>query len=397
MPLRVGIAEYFSGSVPYLDDELLLEGYAMLKSTIDDFLATGVSVSTILHQSFRSLSELYSVKVLWSAEGSAFEHNLKLLSQSVDYILLIAPEYILPTLLEQISSAEFLNSSPDSIRAVSDKCRFAKRLAEVGLEAPKSACFEVDARASEIKAFCSEIGYPVAVKPAVGAGCEGLSIVEQEGVLEAAFKKARQISPEGKIVVQKWCKGLAASVSLIVSEDNIIPLSLNRQFIKVGSPNQASTYLGGVVPLPHQLTKKAFEAALKAVNAFKGLKGYVGVDLVLADKPLVLEVNPRITVSYIGLSRVLEGGVANLMIKMAAKSANSPLRLKGYVSFIKATLPPQSKVEHAKVLCSPIKRNGKRCFLMAKGDSYENSLQQLKADINLFQAKVDVNFDDLSA
>ncbi|MEM4297884.1 MAG: ATP-grasp domain-containing protein, partial [Nitrososphaerota archaeon] len=126
------------------------------------------------------------------------------------------------------------------------------------------------------------------------------------------------------------------------------------------------------------------------------LRGYVGIDLILADKPLVVEVNPRLTVSYIGLSRVLEGGVARLMIKRLSRSVNLPLQFKGYASFIKATLPPQSKVDSAQTICSPIKQNGKRCFLLAQGDSYEGSLRQLKASINLSQAKVDVELDDLS-
>lgn len=391
--MKVGIVEYFNGSAPYLDEELLLEGYAMLKSTVDDFLATGASVSTILDRRLKCGYGLDSVQVIWSSDSSEFERNLASLAQDVDYMLLIAPEYLLPTFLERLGSAESFNSSPDAIRLVSDKCLLAQKLVEAGVEVPESACFEgYDAA---VRSFCSDVGYPIAVKPVVGAGCEGLSIVKCEEDLEEALKRAQRSSPNGRVIVQRWCEGLAASVSLIVYEDGILPISLNRQIIKVGAPNQASTYLGGVVPLPHILTERSFEAASKAVSVFRGLKGYVGVDLVLADRPFVLEVNPRITVSYLGLSRVLEGGVARLMVKGSFRSVKHSLRFKGYSSFIKAKLP-QSAAElcGTQIIRSPL--GGRRCFILEQGDSYDDSLRRLKASINSLQAEVDVEVDGLS-
>lgn len=396
--MKVGIVEYFNGSAPYLDAELLLEGYAMLKSTIDDFLAAGLSVMTILDRRLDPCCRLGSAEVIWSSESNEFERKLTQLSQSVDYTLLIAPEYYLPTLLERLGSAESLNSTPESIRAVSDKCRLGMRLATAGLGVPEFACFDEGVKAAELKSFCMDIGYPVAVKPAAAAGCEGLSLVKHDGDLEAAYRKASRSDPNGKVMVQKWYEGMAASVSMIVFDDTILPLSLNRQLVSVCSPNQNSTYLGGVVPLPHRLAKEAFAVASKAVGAFRGLRGYVGLDLILTGtRPLVLEVNPRITVSYIGISRVLDGGVARLMIDEEHIRADSPLRFKGYASFIKATLPRLTKVDVNQAICSPLRSEKKRCFLLAEGDSYEVSLRILRHIISLLSAEVGVEVADLSA
>ncbi len=393
MRLKVGIVEYFNGSAPHLDAELLLEGYAMLKSIVCDFLALGASVKTILDRRLERCCELGSAEVVWSSGFGEFERELKILSQSVDYMLLIAPEHLLPTFLERLGSAESLNSSPDSIRAASDKCRLAQRLGEAGLDLPEYACFEADATLAEVRSFCMEAGYPVAVKPAVGAGCEGLSLVRCEEELEAAYRKACRIDPNGKVVVQKWCEGLAASVSLIVSDEAILPLSLNRQIVKVGAFNGNSAYLGGVVPLPHPLAEESFKAASKAVGAFKGLRGYVGVDVILADKVLVLEVNPRLTVSYLGLSRVLDGSVARLMVDREYMLSKRSIGFKGYVSFVKALLPSSAKVDGREVVCSPL--DAKRCFLLAQAGSYVDSLRRLKAIINSLGAEVEVA--DLSA
>jgi len=395
--MNVGVVEYFSASAPHLDAELLLEGYAMLESAVKDFIALGASVKTILNRKLKI--EFTSAEVVWCSDEGDFERKLASLSKSVDYLLLIAPEHILPTLLEGLDSVKLLNSTPASIREVSDKCRLTKRLAQIGLDVPESRCFEAGVDAEALKSASREIGYPVVVKPTMGAGCEGLSVVYGEEGLKAAYAKACRSDPSGSVIIQKWYEGVPASVSLIVSQHNIQPLSLNRQIIRIGTSRENSAYLGGVVPLPHHLSKEALTAASKAVAAFNGLRGYVGVDLVLIDrKPIVLEINPRLTVSYLGLSRVLEGGVARIMVDEAYMKTNQKPVFKGFASFIKASLPPIcSKVGGAEVIRSPFGRGVGRCFLLVQGASYEDSLRRLRDVISSCSAKVSVDLADLGA
>ena len=60
-------------------------------------------------------------------------------------------------------------------------------------------------------------------------------------------------------------------------------------------------------------------------RAIPGLWGYVGVDLVIGDNgPVVLEVNPRLTTSYIGLSRSIGHNVAELLLRLAADPGGLP-------------------------------------------------------------------------
>ena len=78
--------------------------------------------------------------------------------------------------------------------------------------------------------------------------------------------------------------------------------------------------------------------------AFSGLRGYVGVDLVLAeDKPFVVDVNPRLTTSYVGLSRVAGFNVAEAIVN-AVVNGKLPKasELKGYAYFSKVETPEPS-------------------------------------------------------
>src|SRR5205814_157736 len=63
------------------------------------------------------------------------------------------------------------------------------------------------------------------------------------------------------------------------------------------------SYRGGETPIDH--AEAARQLALAAVSSIEGLHGWVGVDLVIDDdeRPVIIEINPRPTTSYIGLRR----------------------------------------------------------------------------------------------
>ena len=76
------------------------------------------------------------------------------------------------------------------------------------------------------------------------------------------------------------------------------------------------SYRGGSTPFDHPLAEAAAVAAARTCAAIPGLRGYVGVDLVLTDSdPVVIEVNPRLTMSYLGVRAVLDENVAALALE----------------------------------------------------------------------------------
>ena len=84
-------------------------------------------------------------------------------------------------------------------------------------------------------------------------------------------------------------------------------------------------YLGGAVPLPAALNRRAQQLARRAVESVAGLFGYVGVDVGLAPSPeddVVIEINPRLTTSYVGLRRLARFNLADALL---AVTTGSPL------------------------------------------------------------------------
>src|SRR5262249_47993413 len=82
--------------------------------------------------------------------------------------------------------------------------------------------------------------------------------------------------------------------------------------------------LGGRVPARLQFPAAVQRAAAEACELVVGLKGYVGVDLIVPegapDLPVVVEINPRLTTSYSGYSALAsENPAARLLFPERAE------------------------------------------------------------------------------
>ena len=118
-------------------------------------------------------------------------------------------------------------------------------------------------------------------------------------------------------------------------------VTLNRQFVTLASPDGESTYDGGIVPFDHPLEKEALKAAETAVEAVNGLKGYAGIDMILTDEePVMIEVNPRLTTSYIGLKKAANFNVANAIADAVIRQKlPTNVQTRGYTFFSKVEVP----------------------------------------------------------
>jgi predicted ATP-grasp superfamily ATP-dependent carboligase len=78
-------------------------------------------------------------------------------------------------------------------------------------------------------------------------------------------------------------------------------------------------YLGGRAPLPADLAGRAISLATAAMAAVEGMLGYGGVDLVLGSDPSadrIIEINPRLTTSYVGLRLLADFNIAEMLLRV---------------------------------------------------------------------------------
>ncbi|WP_296880946.1 ATP-grasp domain-containing protein [uncultured Methanobrevibacter sp.] len=158
----------------------------------------------------------------------------------------------------------------------------------------------------------------IIIKPLIGVDCEDIVVIEDIDDLTLDLDKI--FVPGSRVIVQEFIEGTDVSVSLISDGKTAVPISLNEQFVEL--KDDKGTYLGGKLPFENKYKDEAFEIAKKAVESMEGLKGFVGVDLIInADEKDVysvylLEVNSRFTTPYVGLKEIACFNIGKTIVEL---------------------------------------------------------------------------------
>lgn len=217
-----------------------------------------------------------------------------------DAAWLIAPETngCLERLASQVLRRErsLLNCTPEAIRVAADKRETARCLAAVGI--PVVPCY------ATLKAVPADVEF-VVVKPNDGAGCIDTEVLRRD---DASHREA------GGTVYQPYVPGDARSLSVLCTAVGAELLCVNRQILE--RRGRALEFLGVDVDAMGDPAGEYAELARRIWHALPGLRGYVGVDFVQTDNgPVVIEINPRLTSAYVGMSRKLGCNVAGRIIE----------------------------------------------------------------------------------
>lgn len=290
--MKIAIYEYVSGggyAQQPIPAGLLAEGYAMLRSISFDFKAAGHEVTVLLDERISKLNPFitadFTVPIVYANEPKKFLSNI---SSVNDAIFIIAPEssQTLQNLVESIETNGkiCLNCTTQAIAKVSNKATLNQHLNITQITTPKTLIFnfndDIDKTAKQIN---QELTYPIVLKNLDGAGCSGMSIIKTPESLNSAIAKLQNNTNVPQFIVQNFINGLPASVSVISNGKKAVAVSLNKQQITLAQPTEESQYVGGCVPLEHLLSAKACSIAERLVESITGLRGYVGVDVVLSE------------------------------------------------------------------------------------------------------------------
>jgi len=160
------------------------------------------------------------------------------------------------------------------------------------------------------------------VKPRTGCGSEGVRIT--------SFVRA---GPDE--IVTRYHEGLHLSASFILGRDGFLPLTINRQLINF--EGDTMSYQGSQVPYNTPRADEIWEAAKKAALAL-GLRGYAGIDFVLGERPWAVDVNARPTTSIIGISRVMQEEIGELILQARFGGMPGKVTVEGEWTFRKTDL-----------------------------------------------------------
>ena len=288
---------------------LLGEGRAMIQSLAHDFAQLPDVQTVVLRDSTMPQLDFpgcHIIPVSADKERSILEQ----VSQTVDGVILIAPEFfnLLIQRVQWVTDAGGKLLSPDAafVQLTADKYHTSQLLSASGVPVPSGILLPDDTP------WPDWLTYPVVLKPRFGAGSQDTFLLHEPPPPEL------RLSLAGDFLVETFQPGLAASVSFLCGPAGNLALVPNQQRL---TEDGRFIYLGGILPLPPSLSQRAVQLASQALHALPAAMGYVGIDLVLgeaASQDVVMEINPRLTTSYIGLRAAYSQNLANAWLQVAS-------------------------------------------------------------------------------
>jgi predicted ATP-grasp superfamily ATP-dependent carboligase len=299
-----------------LPTSLAMEGRAMLTSLCQDLdQIEGVSVSILWDERLRPPDVPAAIRRLTTKTSEQVRSSFDRMLEEADATCVIAPELggQLYTLAQGVTQRGrcLLGSTPIGIELASDKWLLPRHLALHGIKAVPAMPFSDEILLREGLGERSFV-----VKPRRGAGSTDVFVISTDADLAALPGFSQEM------IATPWMDGVPASVLLLVNPSGApLPLLPSRQRL---SRDGRLKYLGGALPLDDEFAERATRLAERAVQAIPGLRGFVGVDLLLATREsagsqtpqedVVVEVNARVTTSYVGLRALARDNLARLWL-----------------------------------------------------------------------------------
>ncbi|MFM8953315.1 MAG: ATP-grasp domain-containing protein [Planctomycetaceae bacterium] len=298
-------------------DALAPEGRAMLQAIVADAVTGGGLEVAVLVAENLSLSLPTGVRVLPVATGRELD-TLVAASTAADAVLIVAPETdgILASRVAAVRAAGATVLAPPRafIEIASDKQATIQALAAAGVPVPAGRTLAAGERWPE--AFIR----PAVRKARDGTGGDGFVVVDRG--------TAPPHPVQQPVRIEAFVAGMAVGVSCLCGPRGVNPLPPLRQVFTTTS--SAVTYAGGeplsdrfLAARAEALARRAVDAVSRATGDVASAAGWIGVDLILGERSdgrgdRVLEINPRVTTSFVGHASGLSGGLVRAMLDAAA-------------------------------------------------------------------------------
>jgi len=306
-----------------LSQSLAAEGRAMLVALAADFDSTS-HYTHVLWDNRLGIFPSAAARIVSNDDSADEQALLAHCAHIVDWTIIIAPETdgVLAERCRWVESAggRLLGCSAALVELLSDKHRTVEHLAANDVPVPRGQTWDPGELPPSLPC-------PVVVKPRDGAGSQLTFLVEDIPALHELLA-GYEVSAR----IEKFIPSTPCSLSFLCGPRGCLPLVPCCQRIGFEqytdhSPQESARlrkieYLGGRHPLPAHLTQRAIDLARRAVKTLPEPIGYLGVDLILGDsddgsRDFVIEINPRLTTSYVGLRSASRLNLAQAMLDVA--------------------------------------------------------------------------------
>jgi len=318
LAIKVLVFEYITGgglSQEEIPASLAKEGMLMMQAIIDELTDNASIVITVLvDYRFKNIQLASNVNIVFVHEHQCVYQLLPSLLDIVDFIWPVAPEMdgelVKLTQLIEKKDVVLLNSSSAAITVCSDKLVTSNTLKEAGLDVIESMQWDQ---------FSQNYPAPWVIKSKYGVGCLDNYFIANK---EQLIKITKRIDNKKDYVIQPYIKGKVLSLSCLFKQGKAWLLCCNKQDVVINKGQfELKACIVNISDDNNDLYQKIID---QVASSIPGLFAYVGIDIILTENnvPMILEINPRLTTSYVGINQAIGYNVANAVIEM---TQNDPI------------------------------------------------------------------------
>lgn len=307
--VKILVFEYITGggfNKQELPDSLAGEGSLMLYALLENLIQlNSLEVTVMLDWRLNETINMAGINtVSIKPEHDICEEFARLVTQS-DLVWPIAPEFdgILQTLCQTVASlGKILLTAPAAAVAIAgNKFKTYELLNRHQITAVST--WMLDDTFDRLRA-----GGEWMIKPVDGVGCADSYVITNRQEFERVAVR------KGSYIIQPHLQGAKTSLSCLFKQGRgwLVCVNLQRfEFI-----NQ-QYHLADIVVNHHQDLGVYQQLIAKIAQALPELWGYVGIDLIeTAEEIWVLEINPRLTTSFVGIYDALGINVAEAVLQL---------------------------------------------------------------------------------
>ena len=284
---------------------LAQEGEMMMQAALKDALACpDVAILTLRDSRLPPLPISPQLQSYTIKGAKAFDLAWHDALSQADAVLIIAPESdgLLADINQRVLNQGkiLLGCQAAAVNISTDKYACSQLLSLHGLNSP----IEYRAHEWDPNSFSAPDG--LIAKPIHGVGCEAThyfqTITEAQAWTETQPQHALR-----KTLIQAYETGEVISLTILCGDTDCRVLAINQQHIL--QQGQQISFSGVTVNgIPNkQFSMNAANVLAKQVHSvIPGLWGLIGIDLILNNRgAVILDINPRLTTAYVGLSQSL--------------------------------------------------------------------------------------------
>ncbi len=311
--MKILVFEYITGggfNKQNLPEALLAEGCLMLQALLDDMnryaqLGHELEVVVMLDERVKALINTSGMQaVVISPEQNTTDEFTRLVQQC-EAIWPIAPEFdgLLQGLCQTVTDLNklLLNSPAQVVAITGDKWLSYQHFKQHHIATVPTRLF------TGVEQYEGDSSTWV-VKPLDGVGCIDSYILTDKQDFMAM--KARS----GRYIIQPQLVGQTISLSCLFKQGRAWLLCANQQQFTISNQQY---HLAGLV-VNHTDDLAAYSVLVDAIaKALPALWGYVGIDLIeTPEQTWLLEINPRLTTSYVGIHEALGLNVVEAVLQL---------------------------------------------------------------------------------